>query len=134
MKQVKVVCAIIISKTPGGEKALFATQRGYGPWKDWWEFPGGKIEAGESPEAALKREIFEELASEIAVERFLTTIEYDYPEFHLSMDSFLCSLVSGRLTLLEHENAAWLSKKDLHSVKWLPADEEILGLLEGLLS
>ncbi len=134
MKQIKVVCAIIIRKTPAGEKALFATQRGYGPWKDWWEFPGGKIEAGESGEAALKREIREELASEIAVERFLTTIEYDYPEFHLSMDSFLCSLISGRLTLLEHENAAWLNKEMLHSVKWLPADEEILGLLAGFLS
>ena len=120
-KTIKVVAAIIIR-----DGRLFATQRGYGGYKDWWEFPGGKVEAGESPEEALKREIREELDSEISVDEFLMTVEYDYPEFHLSMDCFLCSVVSGQLTLLEHEAAEWLPLTDPWSVKWLPSDIEVV--------
>lgn len=116
-KIIKVVAAIIRR----GDSVL-ATQRGYGDYKDWWEFPGGKIETGETPEAALIREIREELDTEIAVEGFLTTVEHDYPEFHLSMDCFWCKVVSGRLTLLEHEAAKWLPLDDLWQVNWLPAD------------
>ncbi len=126
MKTIYVVAAII---RRGNE--IFATQRGYGPYKDWWEFPGGKIEPGETPEDALVREIREELATEINVEKFITTIEYDYPEFHLIMDCFWCSIEKGRLTLLEHEDAAWLPLSNLWQVKWLPADVEIIGLIEN---
>ena len=117
MKTIKVAAAIIRK----GDK-IFATQRGYGEYRDWWEFPGGKIEPGETPEEALKREIREELATEITVEGFLTCVEYDYPGFHLSMDCFLCTVLSGDLVLLEHEAAKWLPVTDLHSVNWLPAD------------
>ena len=117
MKQIEVVAAIIRK----GDK-IFATQRGYGDFKDWWEFPGGKMEAGETPEEALKREIREELSTEISVDVFLCTVEYDYPAFHLTMHCYLCSLLTEALHLNEHEAAKWLTKDELESVKWLPAD------------
>ena len=128
MKTIHVVAAIIIR-----DHKLFATQRGYGDFKDFWEFPGGKVEPGETPQDALKREIREELATEIAVGEYIDTIEYDYPTFHLSMDCYACSVISGELELLEHENATWLSKEALHSVNWLPADLSILDKVEKLL-
>ena len=121
MKQIEVVAAIIRK----GDK-IFATQRGYGEWQDWWEFPGGKMEVGETPEEALKREIREELSAEISVGELLTTVEYDYPKFHLTMHCFLCTLVGEALHLNEHEAARWLTKDELDSVKWLPADEEVV--------
>ena len=121
MKTVKVVAAIICK-----ENYIFATQRGYGDYKDWWEFPGGKVEPGETPEEALVREIKEELASDILVEKYLTTVEHDYPEFHLSMACFWCSVKSGKLTLLEHEAARWLPLGDLRQVNWLPADVKVV--------
>lgn len=133
MKTVNVVAAIIIRKDSNGKKYVFATQRGYGEFKDGWEFPGGKIEEGESPEAALEREIREELATQVKVGDCIGTIEYDYPTFHLSMKCFACQVVSGKLELLEHENAAWLTKETLRSVKWLPADIKILDAVEKLL-
>ena len=120
LKQIHVSAAVIFRTVADGEKLVFATQRSYGEWKDWWEFPGGKIEDGESAEQAVVREIREELATEIRAERKICTVEYDYPAFHLTMECFLCSIVSGKLTLLEHENAAWLSEEKLKSVKWLP--------------
>ncbi len=126
MKTINVVAAVIIRTASGGTKEVFATQRGYGEYKDWWEFPGGKIEEGESPESALKREIREELAAEISVDDYIDTIEFDYPTFHLSMRCYECSVISGKLELLEHENACWLTKDNLKSVNWLPADELIL--------
>ncbi len=141
-KQIHVSAAVIVrggdepllaaEKETGG-KRVFATQRGYGEWKDWWEFPGGKIEEGESAENAVVREIREELATEICVEKRLCTVEYNYPKFHLVMECFLCRVVSGKLTLLEHENAAWLSREELDSVKWLPADVEALESVKPLL-
>lgn len=121
MKTVKVVAAIITHN-----HKIFATQRGYGEFKDGWEFPGGKIEPGETPQEALIREIREELDTEIEVGEFLDTVEYDYPNFHLSMDCFLCTIKSGDLVLKEHEAAKWLAKEDLDSVAWLSADQEIL--------
>ena len=121
MKTVKVVAAIICK-----ENYIFATQRGYGDYKDWWEFPGGKVEPGETPEEALVREIKEELASDILVEKYLTTVEHDYLEFHLSMACFWCSVKSGKLTLLEHEAARWLPLDDLRQVNWLPADVKVV--------
>lgn len=126
MKSIRVVAAIIKAKNENGEPIVFATQRGYGTYKDWWEFPGGKIEEGETPQEALVREIREELDTEISVGNYLMTVEYDYPEFHLSMDCFWCSIVSGHLSLLEHEAAKWLPLDDLKQVKWLPADMEII--------
>ena len=128
MKQIEVVAAII-RDTDG---RIFATQRGYGEWKDWWEFPGGKIEAGESPEEALRREICEELETRISVGSLLQTIEYDYPKFHLTMHCYLCSVLSGALTLKEHEAARWLAKNQLDSVRWLPADLQIVDTLKSL--
>ena len=125
MKSIHVVAAIIVD----GDR-VFATQRGYGEWKDYWEFPGGKIEPGETPEAALHREIQEELDTKIAVGQRLTTIEYDYPEFHLTMDCFLAHVVEGNLVLKEHEAAKWLKKDGLDSIKWLPADQTIIELLK----
>ena len=125
-KVVRVVAAVI---RDGGR--IFATQRGYGNYKDWWEFPGGKIEAGEPPEQALKREIEEELDTEIKVGDFIDTIEYDYPEFHLSMDCFWCEVVEGNLDLKEHEAAKWLSKEELDSVNWLPADVILIKQIEN---
>ena len=122
MKMIKVVAAVIQSADEQGTPVVFATQRGYGDYKDWWEFPGGKVESGETPKEALVREIREELDAEIEVERFLTTVEYDYPAFHLSMDCFWCSLKNGHLTLLEHEAARWLPLENLWQVDWLPAD------------
>ena len=121
MKQIEVVAAIIRK-----DDLIFATQRGYGDFKDWWEFPGGKVEAGETPEEALKREIREELSTEINVDEFLCTVEYDYPAFHLTMHCYLCSLLSEALHLNEHEAARWLKLEDLDSVDWLPADLEVV--------
>ena len=112
------------------EGKLFATQRGYGAWRDYWEFPGGKIEAGETPEEALVREIREELDTGIAVLSHVCDVEYDYPEFHLSMQCFRCEITSGEPKLLEHEAAKWLSKHHLREVEWLPADYGILDLIE----
>jgi len=134
MKTINVVAAVIIRTDSDGTKEVFATQRGYGEYKDWWEFPGGKIEEGESAEDALKREIKEELATEISVGDYIDTIEFDYPTFHLSMRCYKCSIISGKLELLEHENACWLSKETLKSVNWLPADITILDKVEKLLS
>ena len=127
MKAVKVVAAVITASNENGEKMIFATQRGYGEFKDGWEFPGGKVESGETPQAALKREIMEELETEIEVGELIETIEYDYPTFHLSMDCFWAEIVKGDLVLREHEAAKWLTKEQLESVDWLPAD---LGLVE----
>ncbi|SHL18739.1 (deoxy)nucleoside triphosphate pyrophosphohydrolase [Xylanibacter ruminicola] len=125
MKQIEVVAAIIYD----AEGRIFATQRGYGDMKDGWEFPGGKMEPGESPEDALKREILEELETRIQVERLVTTIEYDYPKFHLKMHCFFCSIESGQLTLKEHEAARWLRLSDIYSVDWLPADKIVVDCL-----
>ncbi len=127
MKTVKVVAAVITACNENGEKIIFATQRGYGEFKDGWEFPGGKVEPGETPQEALKREIMEELETEIKVGDLIETIEYDYPTFHLSMDCFWAEIVKGDLVLREHEAAKWLTKEQLGSVDWLPAD---LGLVE----
>lgn len=124
-KNIRVVAAVI---REGGR--VFATQRGHGNYKDWWEFPGGKIEPGETPEAAVVREIQEELGTKVAVDRFLTTVEYDYPEFHLSMDCFFCHIEEGELTLLEHEAAKWLPLKNLRQVNWLPADILVIEAIE----
>lgn len=121
MKTIKVVAAII--RDANGR--VLCTQRGYGEWKDWWEFPGGKLEAGETPEEALKREIREELSTEIRVDEFLCTVDYDYPNFHLTMHCYLCSLLTGALHLNEHKAARWLEISELGSVKWLPADVEV---------
>ena len=125
MKTVEVVAAIIVR-----DGKVFATQRGYGDWKDYWEFPGGKMEPGETPEEALKREIREELATGISVDRFLCTIDYDYPTFHLTMHNYLCSIVSGHLDLLEHEAAGWVAPQELDTIGWLPADRLILPALQ----
>jgi 8-oxo-dGTP diphosphatase len=126
MKTVRVVAAVIKSTNENKEPIIFATQRGYGDFKGGWEFPGGKIEEGETPEQALKREIMEELDTEISVGELIDTIEYDYPQFHLSMDCFWCEIVSGNLVLKEHEAARWLTKKQLNDVKWLPADVTLI--------
>lgn len=128
MKTIEVVAAIIIK---GGH--VFATQRGYGEWQGWWEFPGGKMEAGESPQEALRREIKEELDADVSVGELLETVEWDYPNFHLTMHCFVCSLLSESLHLNEHEAAAWLSRETLRSVKWLPADVEVLERIDGVL-
>ena len=123
-KRIEVVAAIIRK----GDK-VFATQRGYGEWKDWWEWPGGKIEAGESQEQALVREISEELSSDISVDKYLCTVDYDYPKFHLTMRCYMCSLLSESIHLNEHEAARWLGADTLGSVRWLPADDDILPLI-----
>ena len=128
MKTIRVVAAVI---RQNGK--IFATQRGYGEWKDGWEFPGGKIETGETPEAALKREIQEELDTKISVKERIDTIEYDYPNFHLSMDCFLCEIVSGKLELKEHEAARWLTKESFDSVDWLPADQALIEKIRLML-
>ncbi len=117
MKTISVVAAIIIHTDTDGTKQVFATQRGYGDYKDWWEFPSGKIEQGESPQDALRREIREELATEISFGDYIGTIEYDYPAFHLSMQCFVCNVVSGKLELLEHENASWFMHELLRSIR-----------------
>ena len=124
MKTIYVVAAIIIK-----DNKIFATQRGYGEFKDGWEFPGGKVEQGEAPENAIVREIKEELDTVIEVIEYFDTVEYDYPNFHLSMKCYICTVVSGKLELLEHEAAKWLDKDSLDSVAWLPAD---LGLVDKL--
>ena len=125
MKTIEVVAAIIRK-----ENRIFATQRGYGQWKDYWEFPGGKVEAGEMPVQALHREIREELDTQIRVDKYLTTIEWDYPQFHLVMHCYMCSLVTDTLHLMEHEAARWLSKEELGSVNWLPADILVIEKIE----
>lgn len=122
MKRIRVVAAVIKAVNEKGEPIIFATQRGYGDFKGGWEFPGGKIEDGETTQKALKREIMEELDTEISVGELIDTIEYDYPDFHLSMDCFWCEIVKGDLVLKEHEDARWLTKEQLGDVKWLPAD------------
>ena len=128
MKTIRVVAAVIRDGS-----RIFATQRGYGNYKGWWEFPGGKIEAGETPEQALKREIEEELDTEISVGDLIDTVEYDYPEFHLSMDCFWCEIIKGQLDLKEHEAAKWLDAASITSVNWLPADLELISVvLDGL--
>ena len=125
MRTIEVVAAVIQR-----DNRIFATQRGYGEWKDWWEFPGGKIEDGETPQEALQREIKEELDSEIEVGELIASVEYDYPKFHLTMHCFLCTVKTGRLTLLEHEAAKWLRLDELNTVKWLPADEEVVDAIK----
>ena len=127
MKTIKVVAAVIKAVNKNGEDIIFATQRGYGEFKDGWEFPGGKIEEGETPQEALKREIMEELDTEISVGELIDTIEYDYPTFHLSMDCFWCEVIKGNLVLKEAEDAKWLKKNELDKVDWLPADVELIG-------
>ena len=124
MKQIEVVAAIILR-----DVQIFATQRGYGEWKDWWEFPGGKMEPGEMPVEALKREIREELSTEIHVDELLCTVEYDYPKFHLILHCYLCSLLTESMHLNEHEAARWLSIDHLDDVMWLPADLQVLEAL-----
>lgn len=131
MKTVRVVAAIIKATNENGEPIIFATQRGYGDFKGGWEFPGGKIEEGETPKEALVREIEEELDTEIAVGELIDTIEYDYPTFHLSMDCFWARIVSGDLVLKEHEAAKWLTKDELDSVEWLPADITLIEKIAG---
>lgn len=127
-KDVEVVAAIIVDSGH-----VLTTERS-GEWEGFWEFPGGKIECGETAEEALKREIHEELATDISVGRLLTTIDYDYPHFHLKMHCYLCSILSGQPTLLEHKAMRWLSLTELHSVRWLPADELVIDLIEEVKS
>ena len=129
MKTIEVTAAIIIK-----DGKVFATQRGYGDWKGWWEFPGGKMEPGETPQEALIREIHEELDAEIEIGELLDTVEWDYPAFHLTMHCFLCTLISESMHLNEHEDAAWLSAETLYSVKWLPADEGLIPKIAGVLA
>lgn len=128
MKTIRVVAAIILN-----EGTVFATQRGYGTFKDGWEFPGGKIEENETPQEALVREIREELDTEIAVGDLFDTVEYDYPDFHLSMKCYICTVVSGNLVLKEHEAARWLDRENLDSVDWLPADLDLIRKLKEYL-
>lgn len=133
MKTVRVVAAVIQAVNDKNEPVIFATQRGYGEYKDGWEFPGGKIEAGETPSEALVREIKEELDTTIIVGELIDTIEYDYPSFHLSMDCFFCTIAAGRLLLKEHEAASWLTKDELYSVDWLPADVTVIDQIAKLM-
>ena len=126
MKKIRVVAAVIRAVNNENKPVIFATQRGYGEFKGGWEFPGGKIESGETPQQALKREIMEELDTEIAVGELIDTIEYDYPNFHLSMDCFWCEVIRGELILKEAEDAKWLTKEHLADVKWLPADVTLI--------
>ena len=128
LKTIRVVAAVIRS-----EDKIFATARGYGEFKGGWEFPGGKIEDGETPQEALKREIEEELDTEILVGELIDTIEYDYPTFHLSMDCFWCEIIEGRLVLKEHEAARWLDRKTIDDVEWLPADVTLVGKIKEAL-
>ena len=130
MKTIRVVAAVITATNDKNEPIIFATERGYGEFKGGWEFPGGKMEEGETPEEALAREIREELDTEISVGRLIDTIEYDYPKFHLSMDCFFCKIIEGDLVLKEHEAARWLTKDELREVDWLPADITIIDEIE----
>lgn len=129
MKTINVVAAII--RDANGR--ILSTQRGYGEWKGWWEYPGGKMEGGETPEEALKREIREELSTEISVDEFFCTVDYDYPAFHLTMHCYLCSMLTGALRLNEHKAARWLKRDELSDVKWLPADVEVVEMLKSCL-
>ena len=131
MQTIRVVAAIIKAVHDYGEPIVFATQRGYGDLKGGWEFPGGKIEEGETPQKALKREIMEELETEITVGELIDTIEYDYPTFHLSMDCFWAEIVSGDLVLTEHAAATWLTKEEVDSVEWLPADITVIDKIKA---
>lgn len=124
-KRIEVVAAIIKE-----DNQIFATQRGYGEFKDWWEFPGGKMEPGETQEEALIREVREELSVDLSVEEYLMTVEYDYPNFHLVLHCFICKIKNGEITLLEHKSAKWLKKEQLESVNWLPADFDIIDELK----
>lgn len=133
MKTIRVVAAVIKAIDENGEPIIFATQRGYGEFKGGWEFPGGKIEEGETPQEALKREILEELDTEISVGELIDTIDYDYSTFHLSMDCFWCEMVKGDLVLKEHEAAKWLTKDQLDFVEWLPADIEVVKKLPRII-
>nr|WP_318659978.1 (deoxy)nucleoside triphosphate pyrophosphohydrolase [uncultured Treponema sp.] len=134
MKTVTVSGAVILRTNPDtNKKEIFATQRGYGDYKDGWEIPGGKLEPGETPEQCIVREIKEELATDVKAEKILGVVDYDYPNFHLTMHCILCTIVSGDLKLLEHEAAKWVSKETLRSVDWLPADKLILDKIEQLL-
>ena len=134
MKQVTVSGAVILRTNPKtNQKEIFVTQRGYGDYKDGWEIPGGKLEPGETPEECIVREIREELATEVRAERILGVVDYDYPSFHLTMHCILCTIVFGKLQLLEHEAAKWVNKETLRSVDWLPADQLILDKIEELL-
>lgn len=126
MKTIRVVAAVIRAVNNENKPVIFATQRGYGEFKGGWEFPGGKIESGETPQQALKREIMEELDTEIAVGELIDTIEYDYPDFHVSMDCFWCEVIRGELILKEAEDAKWLTREHLADVKWLPADVTLI--------
>jgi 8-oxo-dGTP diphosphatase len=128
MKQIKVVAAIIHD----GENRILATQRGYGEWKGWWEFPGGKVESDETHEDALIREIKEELSANIRVEKILNTVEYDYPTFHLSMCCYLCTLQSATLNLNEHIDARWVTESEIDCIRWLPADIEVVNELKRI--
>ena len=127
-KKLQVVAAIICK-----DNRIFATQRGYGEFKGQWEFPGGKEEPGETPEEALVREIKEELDTEIAVAKYIHTVEYDYPTFHLSMRCYLCKIVVGKLVLKEHESAKWLTKDNIDSLNWLPADQELIPIIKEII-
>lgn len=132
MKRIEVVAGIICDgapRVPGTR--YFATQRGYGDFKDFWEFPGGKMESGETPEQALARELKEELAVDVSVGEFICTVEHDYPAFHLTMHCFFCSIDSGRLTLLEHEAAKWVDSSEMRNLDWLPADVQVVSALLG---
>ncbi|MCR4843007.1 MAG: (deoxy)nucleoside triphosphate pyrophosphohydrolase [Eubacterium sp.] len=129
MKTIRVVAAVIKAENEAGEPIIFATQRGYGDFKGGWEFPGGKIEEGETPQQALKREIMEELDTEISVGELIETVEYDYPTFHLSMDCFWSEIVRGDLVLKEHEAARWLTGTELNDVDWLPADITLIEII-----
>lgn len=134
MKTITVSGAVILrTNKESGKREIFTTQRGYGDWKGWWEFPAGKIEEGETPQQCIEREIREELSAQVHAQKIIGTVDYDYPAFHLTMHCILCTLESGRLELLEHENALWLTRETLHSVKWLPADELILDKITEML-
>jgi len=135
MKHITVSGAVIIRKNPEtDQKEIFATQRGYGDFKGGWEIPGGKLEPDETPEQCIRREIREELATEVQVEKLIGTVDYDYSDFHITMHCLLCSIISGNLTLLEHEDSKWLSLNNLRSVNWLPADLLILPEIEKILA